>query len=105
AMLEAEGFSFDGYVDIFDGGPTMTVRTDAVRSVRDSRRGDVMALVEDHGTMARALLATGQLRDFRAWIGHAGWVGGNEAAGLFLPRGEAEAVGVNMGDKVRHVGF
>ena len=105
AMLEAEGFSYDGYVDIFDGGPTMTVRTDNVRSIRDSRRGEVMALVDDHGTMGRALLASGQLAGFRAWIGHAQWVEGGEAAGLFLPRGEAEAVGVKMGDKVRHVGF
>ena len=69
------------------------------------RRGEVMALVDDHGTMGRALLASGQLAGFRAWIGHAQWVEGGEAAGLFLPRGEAEAVGVKMGDKVRHVGF
>ena len=25
-MLEEEGFAYDGYIDIFDGGPTMTAR-------------------------------------------------------------------------------
>ena len=33
-MLENEGFAAEGYVDIFDGGPTMTARTSQVRSVR-----------------------------------------------------------------------
>ena len=27
-MLESEGFAFENYIDIFDGGPTMTARTD-----------------------------------------------------------------------------
>ena len=36
-MLETEGFSWESYIDIFDGGPTMTARTDQVRSVRDAR--------------------------------------------------------------------
>ena len=33
-MLENENFAFENYVDIFDGGPTMTARTDQVASVR-----------------------------------------------------------------------
>ena len=36
-MLEHEGFDCDGYVDIFDGGPTMTARTDQIRTVREAR--------------------------------------------------------------------
>ena len=36
-MLEHEGFSFDRYVDIFDGGPTVTARTDDIRTVREAR--------------------------------------------------------------------
>ncbi len=35
-MLEAEGFEWDGYVDIFDAGPTLTVRANDLRTVRDS---------------------------------------------------------------------
>ncbi len=34
-MLENEGFAAEGYVDIFDGGPTMTARTDNVKSIAE----------------------------------------------------------------------
>ena len=101
AMLEAEGFGYDGYVDIFDGGPTVTARTDRVRTIRDSRVGTVQTLAEGHHELPRALLAAGRLRQFRAWIGH----GGDAGEGLSLPCGEADAIGVNVGDEVRHVGL
>ncbi|QXQ05261.1 arginine N-succinyltransferase [Sphingosinicellaceae bacterium] len=99
-MLEAEGFGYDGYVDIFDGGPTLTARTDQVRTIRDSRALAVTALAKGPHELTRALLAIGRLRDFRAWIGHA-----DTADGLTLPSGEAELMGVKLGDEVRHVGF
>ena len=38
-MLEEEGFAYEGYVDIFDGGPTMTARTDRVRSICEGGAG------------------------------------------------------------------
>ena len=100
-MLEGEGFSFDGYVDIFDGGPTMTARTDNVRTVRTAQASPVAAMSAGPDGLARALLARGRCKDFRAWIGHAG-AGGE---GLTLPRGEAEAIGLGLGDEVWHVGF
>lgn len=96
AMLEAEGFYYDNYVDIFDGGPTVTARTDQLRTVRDSRLMAVERL-GNNGDFTAALLAAGHLADFRAWIGHVG-------AGV-LPSGEAAAMGVVVGDEVRHVGF
>jgi len=102
AMLEGEGFTYDNYVDIFDGGPTLTARTDEVRSIRDSRSGAVARLC-DHGEgLTRALLATGRLTDFRAWIGH---IGSDEAGAVRVPAGEAAVMGVGRGDEVRHVGF
>ncbi len=36
-MLEDEGFRYQGYVDIFDAGPTLEVRTDDIRASRESR--------------------------------------------------------------------
>lgn len=36
-MLENEGFVWDSYVDIFDGGPTVTARTDGIRTIREAR--------------------------------------------------------------------
>ena len=65
-LLEREGFSFEGYVDIFDAGPTMNAKTDQIRTVRDSRVGPVVAHGEAEGLM---LCAAGRLQEFRAWIG------------------------------------
>ncbi|NMH65331.1 arginine N-succinyltransferase [Shewanella salipaludis] len=36
-LLQAEGFRCRGYVDIFDGGPTVECRLNDIRSVRESR--------------------------------------------------------------------
>ena len=66
-MLENEGFSFENYVDIFDGGPTMTARTDNVRSIRDARTAPVVAIDDEGG--AQALVAYGELADFRCALG------------------------------------
>ncbi|SIQ09657.1 arginine N-succinyltransferase [Aquipseudomonas alcaligenes] len=37
ALLKGEGFSYQGYVDIFDAGPAIEVETDKIRAVRDSQ--------------------------------------------------------------------
>jgi arginine N-succinyltransferase len=100
-MLTAEGFRYDNYVDIFDGGPTLTCPTDVVKTVATSRAAPVGELSDGPGGMPRVLLAAGRLADFRSWIGHADWC----ADGLVLPAGEAELMGVGLGDEVRHVGL
>jgi arginine N-succinyltransferase len=35
-MLENEGFDWDSYIDIFDGGPTVTCRTDKIKTLVES---------------------------------------------------------------------
>jgi arginine N-succinyltransferase len=37
AMLKSEGFSYQGYVDIFDAGPAIECETAKIRAVRDSQ--------------------------------------------------------------------
>ena len=37
AMLEQEGFRYEGYVDIFDAGPTLECFRDNIHAVRSSR--------------------------------------------------------------------
>ena len=100
-LLEGEGFRYDNYVDIFDGGPTMTCPTDQVRTVATSRTARVTALADNHDDMTRAIVASGKLADFRCWLGHVGVTDG----GIKLPAGEAALVGVTVGDEVVHVGL
>jgi arginine N-succinyltransferase len=63
-MLEHEGFQFDRYIDIFDGGPTVTARTDDIRTAREARE-DKIAEIGEGGTQ-KVLAAAGRLNDFRA---------------------------------------
>ena len=66
-MLEQEGFAYENYVDIFDGGPTMTARTDQVKSIAEATPGTLNDISLDIGE--RALIATGSLKDFRCAYG------------------------------------
>src|SRR3546814_8966739 len=53
-MLEKEGFQQGDYVDIFDGGPTMVVHTDQVRSLSDAE--DVQLRSEEHTSELQSLM-------------------------------------------------
>lgn len=94
-MLENEGFAYEGYVDIFDGGPTMTARTDTVTSVKDSVEARVTAMDIEEGE--RAILATGRLSDFRSCYG-ARVLG--EDGGIAIDSAAADALDVSEGDTV-----
>jgi arginine N-succinyltransferase len=66
-MLENEGFAHEGYVDIFDGGPTMSARTDRVKSVREAIAAKVADTTLDEGE--NVLLASGRHEAFRCCFG------------------------------------
>lgn len=68
-MLEKEGFRYDGYVDIFDGGPTMVAPTDEVRTIRESR-DLTLAGVGAAEKGQQMLVAAGHLQDFAACYGN-----------------------------------
>ncbi|WP_271077324.1 arginine N-succinyltransferase [Aurantiacibacter sp. MUD61] len=66
-MLENEGFSYQGYVDIFDGGPTMLAETDKVGAIANAHHGEVESVALEKGE--KALIATGRFADFRCCYG------------------------------------
>ena len=96
-MLENEGFAYENYVDIFDGGPTMTARTDRVRSVASAVEAAVVACDEEGGT--ESLVATGELDAFRCAYGHIRPVGER----VVLSASCAAALGVGEDARVLHV--
>ena len=97
-MLESEGFAFENYIDIFDGGPTMTARTDRVKSVSGAKTAKVVAVDDDGGE--RVLAATGQLADFRCAFAKVRDAGG----GVVIDRAAAAALGVGEGDQIISIG-
>ncbi|MDF0752795.1 arginine N-succinyltransferase, partial [Marinobacter sp. 71-i] len=94
---ESEGFAWERYVDIFDGGPTMTARTDQVKTVRDAKTAKVVA-IEAGGEAA--LVATGRLQQFRVTQGRVA----EREGGVAIDSRTAELLGVGTGGEVMHVG-
>jgi arginine N-succinyltransferase len=94
-MLEEEGFNFDRYIDIFDGGPTVVARTDQIRTIRESQM-EVIGAIEPGGK-TKMLLATGQLNDFVACCAATSRVNRKQ---LCIDPEAAEMLGVQVGDQV-----
>lgn len=63
-MLENEGFVWDSYIDIFDGGPTVTARTDNIRTIREAT--PLRVLDRDAVDGQAMLVAHGAAQDFIA---------------------------------------
>ena len=63
-LLEQEGLRFDGYVDIFDGGPVLQAQVDTLKVIGASALLPLEAGTVEDGAMA--LVATGDVQSFRA---------------------------------------
>jgi arginine N-succinyltransferase len=94
-MLEEEGFVFDRYLDIFDGGPTVTADIDDLRTIDESDEETIVEISE--GGKMRMLLAHGRLKDFVACFASVKRAG---RKGICIDVEAAELLGVQEGDKV-----
>ena len=97
-ILERQGFRWERYIDVFDGGATVEAQRRDLAWVRASRPGLVVA-GEPQG--AAALVATTDLADFRCVRTEVGLVDGEAA--VTLGRQAREALGVEPGAAVRVV--
>jgi arginine N-succinyltransferase len=94
-MLQEEGMTFERYIDIFDGGPTVTAPTDQVRTIRESTAEKVVEVGE--GGKVKVLLAAGRLRDFRAARAEIRRVG---RKGIAITREVADLLEIGVGSTV-----
>lgn len=101
-MLQAEGFNFNGMVDIFDGGPVVEAFVHTIRTVRDSINRYAMVSQEnvslDVATAERVMVSSRSFRDFRVTTVPANCVGTET---ISLPQAVAEALKIETGDLVR----
>lgn len=95
AMLEREGFRYQGLVDLFDAGPTMGAPRDEIRTVKEARRLTVRLGEDAFGE--EALVSTGEIGRFRA-VRAPVLVDGDFAV---LSRDAAEVLGVREGESVK----
>ncbi|WP_048308654.1 arginine N-succinyltransferase [Halomonas sp. PR-M31] len=98
-MLKKEGLRWEGYIDIFDGGPTVEAYIDDVRAIRLSTLCPVeIASNLESGERPEWLVSTTAMVDFRAaWVGR----GPGEDGTLALTKEEARRLDVNAGDFLR----
>jgi arginine N-succinyltransferase len=89
-MLEREGFRYECYIDIFDGGPTMVAATDEIRTVRDAREL-TLDRISDEAEGEPMMLAAGRLRDY-------GNVGVDPDGSATLDAPSAHLLGIRPGD-------
>lgn len=99
-MLESEGFRYEGYVDIFDAGPTVECNVEDVDAV--ARCGVYKAAINDMKPAADAvtyLVSNTGIRNYRATL-----VSVSPANGAFpLDAETAEALHIADGDELRAV--
>ena len=94
-MLEEEGFTYDRYVDIFDGGPTVTAPTDRIRTVREACEETVCEIGD--GGRTKMLVGRGRLKQFRACPAS---IRRLPKKGICIDRQTAELLEVEVGDTV-----
>ena len=96
-MLENEGFQYDCYIDIFDGGPTVTVATDRIKTLETSEWLRYAGPPPAGGKGKTMLLATGRLERFVACYGQAQLGGDGE---IHLDDQTAELLRLDGNDNV-----
>lgn len=99
AVLEAEGFRYRNYVDIFDGGPTLECDIDRVRAIRKSRMVEVVIGQPATDELPVCLVANENYHNFRAMLIKANPKGER----LIVDAATAEALNCSGGDRVRLV--
>ena len=99
-MLLDEGFEWDNYIDIFDGGPLVDAKTSQIRTIRESRVKRVFATgaVQNGETL---LMAAGAVSTFRC-VREKAQIDGDS---LIISKETAKALNVKAGDNVRCVGW
>jgi len=95
-MLMEEGFQFNDYIDVFDGGPLLDVKVNNIRTIRESRLLQVVG-VESELADPEALLASGEVQTFRCARAPARILGEE----VVISSSAARALGVESGSMIR----
>ncbi len=95
-MLENENFSYDGYVDIFDGGPTMMAKTNDVTSIRNATSASIVAIEEGE---TKSIISCGSLEKFKATYAMVT----EKSDGVTIDEQAAQNMDLRVGDAIWHI--
>jgi len=97
-MLQSEGFKRRGYVDIFDGGPTVEVDVEQIKTVRHSKRLKVKIKDKIDANTPDYFIINTSVADFRACTAQLTVLDKKHAA---ITKELAQALNVREGDAIR----
>jgi arginine N-succinyltransferase len=95
-LLKNEGFSYQGYVDLFDAGPTVQAVRSTLRTVRKSVKNKVTAIRAPKGEVH--MICNTRLADFMVTSGAVE----QEEGGVIITQETADAINVKVGDAIRY---
>jgi len=98
SLLKKEGFTHQNYVDVFDGGPTVEVQRNAIRTIANSHIVELVA-GELSGNTLPIMISNRKLKGYRCVIAQSRLEGDQ----LMIPQSSIDALGLNVGDTVRAV--
>ena len=95
--LEAEGFRYDGAIDIFDAGPSLKVPRDDLRTLKDSRLEPVYAADDKLDLTLTALVSNNSVKNFRCVLTQAAFKDNK----LHMPQRTLKLLGLSAGEMAR----
>lgn len=100
-MLKKEGFQFTGYVDLFDGGPSVQIARDEIHTVQESQLAAVAeASVTSSAQQQDYIVSNGQLENYRLALTTASL---DSKGQLHISSAEQQALGLQNGARARYV--
>jgi len=97
-LLMKEGFSSEGYVDLFDAGPTLQAKREHIHTVKTSVKAEIVD-IRPLNTPASYLISNTRLQNFSIVMGSLEKV----ENGVIITPETANALSLNKKDKVRYV--
>ncbi|MFP8966987.1 arginine N-succinyltransferase [Pokkaliibacter sp. CJK22405] len=94
-ILENEGFRPQGYIDIFDGGPTLECQARQIRTLKESDSAEVV--IGEPAAGQPLLISNGELQQFRCLALETAVRDGK----VTLSQAACDALGVSAGQRVR----
>lgn len=97
-LLEHEGFTWQGYIDVFDAGPTLQVERANIRTVRESKRAKIK-LVEKIEPGPNHMISNSVLDGYRVVFSPIKILSEDS---VMIPPAAARILGVASGDEINY---
>lgn len=97
-LLMREGFSYEGYVDVFDAGPTLQAERRNIRAIRQSLKATVEAIEEEVPASQKHIISNARLPDFRMCLDT---LSASLEGTVTITRNTAEKLKLEIGDVIR----